>query len=141
MSNYEKIKKYLRDSERLIYWYDSHGKLLIVDSSKSESRKKLLKKNYTGELFRLAITFHTGLVVGQGGPLAVRCRHFYINNKIIHKIPNDKDSDKNGIIWFRKEWLDLKRKGWSDEWLEIIIDKIKKKSFRFGLGIHHFDNL
>jgi hypothetical protein len=131
MSNYkyEKIRDSLKESGKLIYWYDSKGKLLVTDSSKKESRKKLLKTGYEGDLYRLSITFHTGERVGQGGPIAIHCRTFKIEDGEIQKVRGY----KNGIIWFEKDWLITMRK-WQDVWLNIIIKKLLG-NFKFGIGI------
>ncbi len=132
MSIYEKIKQSIKDSGRLIYWYDAKGKLLVVDSSKSASRKKLLKTNYEGELYRLALTFHTGNKYGQGGPIAVHCRKFNLIDKKIIKI----QGKKNGIIWFNKGFLETERI-WDNSWLEIIIKKLRG-NLELGFGITDF---
>jgi hypothetical protein len=44
-SKYERIKNAIKESGKLIYWYKESGELLIVDSSKKASRKKLLNSN------------------------------------------------------------------------------------------------
>lgn len=63
-SKYEKIKNAIKESGKLIYWYTEDGKLLVVDSSKKASRKKLLKTKYEGNLYRFSITFHRGQKFG-----------------------------------------------------------------------------
>ncbi len=134
-SRYEKIRQSIKDSGRLIYWYDAKGKLLVVDSSKSASRKKLLKTKYEGDLYRLALTFHKGEMLGQGGPIAVHCRTFKLEDKQIIKVPGN----KNGVIWFEKDWLETNRV-WEELWLQIIIKKLTG-SFKFGFGIYMFHTL
>jgi hypothetical protein len=131
-STYEKIRDSLKQSGKLIYWYDSKGNLLVTDDSKSSSRKKLLKTNYEGELFRLSITFHSGKKVGQGGPVAVHCRTFKLEDDTIIKIPGN----KNGIIWFDKTYLETARK-WKEAWLTIIIKKLMG-NHKFGYAIYRF---
>lgn len=129
---YEQIRDSIKDSKRRIFWYDSKGKLLIVDSSKSASRIKLLKTKYEGLLYRLSITFHSGRKLGQGGPLAVRCAKFNLEDKIISKI---KDK-QNGIYWFGRKWLEIQRK-WNENWLNIIVlDLIEGKKFGFGIEMY-----
>ena len=45
---YEEIRDSIKGSGRKIFWFDSKGNELVVDTSKSSSRKKLLKsKNYS----------------------------------------------------------------------------------------------
>jgi hypothetical protein len=130
---YEEIRDSIRNSGKLIYWYDSNGNLLIVDSSKKSSRNKLLKTKYDGDLFRLSITFHTGTKFGQGGPLAVNCKTFKIENGKIIKVKNP---DKNGIVWFRKSWLESQGK-WKENWLNMIILKLRRKyNFKFGISTY-----
>jgi hypothetical protein len=135
MVKYETIRDSIRESNRLIFWYDSKGKLLVVDSSKSSSRKKLLKTKYNGKLYRLSITFHTGNKLGQGGPVAVHCRTFEIDNKVITKI-NEK---QNGIVWFGRKWLETRRK-WDEIWLDIIIEQLIE-GMKFSFGIKMFDTI
>ncbi len=129
-SKYDKIRDGLKESGKLIYWYDSKGNLLVTDSSKSSSRKKLLKTKYSGDLYRLSITFHSGTKVGQGGPIAVHCRTFKLEDGNITKIPGY----KNGIVWFDKSWLETRRK-WDDIWLKIIVDKLMG-NLKFAIGIY-----
>jgi hypothetical protein len=126
---YEQIRDSIKQSGRTIFWYDSNGKLLVVDSSKNKSRKKLLQTKYKGLVYRLSITFHTGNKLGQGGPLAVRCVKFNIDNSIINKIKDE----QNGIFWFDKKWLEIQRK-WNEKWLNLIILKLIK-GLKFGFGI------
>jgi hypothetical protein len=126
---YEQIRDSIKESSRRIFWYDSKGKLLVVDSSKSSSRKKLLKTKYEGLLYRLSITFHKEGKFGQGGPLAVRCAKFNLEDGTIQKI-KDKQS---GIVWFDKDYLETRRK-WNDNWLNIIIIRLLE-GFKFGFGI------
>ena len=129
---YEEIRDSIKDSGRRIFWYDSKGNLLVVDSSKSKSRNKLLKTKYKGLLYRLSITFHVGNKLGQGGPLAVRCSKFNLENKVISKIKDE----QNGIFWFSRDWLETRRK-WNESWLNIIILKLIK-GIKFGFGIKMF---
>lgn len=131
-SKYDKIRDSIKESGKLIYWYDSNGKLLVTDSSKSSSRKKLLKTKYSGDLFRLSITFHTGKKIGQGGPIAVHCRTFKIEDSKIVKI----SGYKNGIVWFDKKWLEVERE-WDESWLSIIVKKLKG-NLKFGIAITTF---
>jgi hypothetical protein len=129
---YEQIRDSIKESGRRIFWYDSKGKLLVVDSSKSSSRKKLLKTKYEGLLYRLSITFHKGDKFGQGGPIAVRCAKFNFEDGSLQKI---KDK-QNGIYWFGRRWLETQRK-WNENWLNIIIIKLLR-GFKFGFGIDLF---
>jgi hypothetical protein len=127
--SYEEIRDSIKESGRRIFWYDSKGKLLVVDSSKKESRKKLLKTKYEGLLYRLSITFHIGNKLGQGGPLAVRCTKFNLEDGKISRI-RDK---QNGVIWFSKNLLETSRK-WKENWLDLIIlDLLKGMTFGFGI--------
>jgi adenylate kinase len=121
------IRHELKGSGKLIYLYNSNGKLLVTDSSKSSSRKKLLKSNYSGDLYRLSITFHSGKKDGQGGQIAVHCRTFNVDDGLIHKV----HGNKNGIVWFDKKWLKTEKK-WNEEWLKKIVKKL--------MGKHKFDS-
>ena len=129
---YEQIRDSIKESGRRIFWFDSKGKLLVIDSSKSSSRKKLLKTKYEGVVYRLSITFHSGKKLGQGGPLAVRCAKFNLEDDIISKV---KDK-QNGIYWFDAGWLETRRK-WNETWLNIIVSKlVKGKQFGFGIEMY-----
>jgi hypothetical protein len=128
--SYNEIKNYLKESGKFIYWYSVDGKLLVVDSSKKSSRKKLLKTKYEGDLFRLSMTFHTGKKFGQGGPIAINCRTFRLEDGKIIKVPGD----KNGVFWFDKRWLEGQSR-WNSFWIEDIIRKLRSKNFKFGIGI------
>jgi hypothetical protein len=131
--NYEEMRDAIKQSGRLIFWYDSKGNLLVVDSSKKSSRIKLLKTKYEGDLYRLSITFHTGKRFGQGGPLAVHCKTFKIEDGKIIKIKNP---DKNGIVWFRKKWLESQSM-WEERWLDAIILSLRRKyNFKFGISTY-----
>lgn len=131
--SYNELKKYLKDSGKFIYWYSADGKLLVVDSSKKSSRKKLLKTKYQGDLFRLSMTFHTGKKFGQGGPIAINCRTFRLEDGKIIKVPGD----KNGVIWFDNDFLQSRRQ-WKNLWLDIIIKRLKSTNFKFGIGVNLF---
>ena len=136
MSEYDEIKNLIKESGRLIYWFDSNNKLLVVDSSKTSSKHKIIKKKYEGLLYRLSITFHTGTKVGQGGPLSISCRVFYLKDNNITK---STEKNKEGTIWFEKKWLE--RKGeWNEKWLEMIVKKLRSK-FEFKIGIYLFTDL
>ena len=133
-SNYEKIKNKIKDSQELIYWYDMNGTIILIDSSKNESKKKIKKLKYNGLLYRLSITFHTGEKFGQGGVLSVECVVFNLENKNITKVM----PSKNGNIWFDLDWLE--RMGWNQKYLNIIVKKLKG-NHEFGIGIYKFTDL
>jgi len=132
--DYNNIKNEIKNSGKLIYWYNEDGHLILNDSKKKESKNKIKKINYNGILYRLNITFHRGDKYGQGGPLAVKCKLFNKEHKTITKI----DNNKNGIIYFEKDWLE--RKNWNKKWLDIIVKKLNGK-FEFKLGVYKFNNI
>lgn len=134
MFDYNNIKANIKNSNKLIYWYDKKGNLLLTDLKKKESKDKIKKINYDGLLYRLNITFHNESNYGQGGPLAVNCNVFSKKDQNISKIVNN----KNGIIYFEKDWLE--RKNWNEKWLDIIAKKLAGK-FEFKLGIYKFNNI
>lgn len=129
-SKYERIKNAIKESGKLIYWYKESGELLIVDSSKKASRKKLLNSKYEGYLYRFSFTFHTGKKYMQGGPLAVHVRHFKMEDNKILAIRDD----QNGVVWFDKEWLVAQRR-WDNEWFDVMIIKLNK-GYKFGIGLY-----
>jgi hypothetical protein len=64
-------------------------------------------------------------------PLAVHCKTFKIEDGKIIKIKNP---DKNGIVWFRKKWLESKSV-WEEGWLDAIILSLRRKyNFKFGIS-------
>jgi hypothetical protein len=126
---YEQIRDSIKESGRRLFWYGSNSKLLVVGPSKTITRIQIKNTKYEGLLYRLSITFHKGDKLGQGGPIAVRCAKFNLEDNTLRKI---KDK-QNGIIWFDKEWLETQRK-WNDNWLNLILlDLID--GFKFGFGI------
>jgi len=134
MFDYTTIKTAIKDSGKIIYWYDKNGKLLLTDNKKKVSKNKIKKLNYTGILFRLSISFHRGDIYGQGGQLAVKSVLFEKENNQVKRMA----SKKNGFIWFEKSWLE--KKNWQEKWLDLIVKKLMGK-FEFGLGVYKFVNL
>ena len=131
---YKDIKKSIKDSDRLVFWYDNNSNLLLVDKDKNISKNKIKKINYNGFLYRLNLSFHHGDKYGQGGPLAVHTMIFNKDNKELKKIA----SNKNGVIWFDKKWLE--DMNWREKYLDIIIKKLKG-SFEFKIGVYLFNML
>ncbi len=121
------IRDELKGAGKLIYLYDNKGKLLLTDTSKSSSRKKLLKTKYSGDLYRLSLTFHSGKKADQGGQIAVHCRTFNVDDGLISKV----HGNKNGIVWFDKKLLKTEKK-WNESWLNKIVKKLR--------GNHEFDS-
>jgi hypothetical protein len=133
--DFNELKQEIKESGNIIYWYDKNGKILLVDTNKSSSKKKINKLDYNGMLYRLVITFHSGTKYGQGGVLAVNCRTF--NKETSNKITKVKGY-KNGIIWFTREWLE--RRGWNEKYLMIIVKKLIG-SLEFKISINLFQDL
>ena len=140
MVTYEEIKNKLIESGKLIYYfkgeklktdYDSPN-LLVVASSKEEGRKELLKTGYQGIVYRLSITFHTGRLLGQGGPLGVNCTKFNVEGNKIKKI-KDKQT---GTYWFGQRWLEIQRQ-FKEGWLyDIAIHLVQGRTFGFGITMY-----
>lgn len=121
------IRDDLKGAGKLIYLYNSKGKLLVTDSSKSSSRKKLLKTNYSGDVYRLSLTFHSGKKQNQGGKIAVHCRTFNVDDGTINKV----HGNKNGVVWFDKNLLKTEKR-WDEAWLKSIVKKLR--------GNHEFNS-
>jgi len=137
-SKWDKIKQSIIDSGRLIFYFsDDKDNIepLVVGKSKTETRKEMSKLPYEGKLYRLSITFHTGEKMAQGGPMAVHVREFIKKGS---KITVSK-SNKNGIIWFDKTYLETSRK-WDEAKLKIIMKRILG-NFTFGYAIYHFNSM
>ena len=140
MVTYEEIKNKLIDSGKLIYYFKGEKlksdnelpELLVITSSKEEGRKELLKTGYQGIVYRLSITFHTGKLLGQGGPLGVNCTKFNVEGDKIKKI-KDKQT---GIYWFGQKWLESQR-SFKEKWLSLIsLDLVEGKTFGFGIEMY-----
>jgi len=140
MVTYEEIKNKLIESGKLIYYFkgeklkkdDDSPSLLVVASSKEEGRKELLKTGYQGIVYRLSITFHTGKMLGEGGPLGVKCTKFNVEGNEIKKI-KDKQT---GTYWFGQKWLEIQRQ-FKEGWLNIIaIHLVQGKTFGFGIEMY-----
>lgn len=122
--NLKNLKKNI-DNNR-IYWFNFKGKKLVVDSSKNNSKKKLIKqlKNISKiDLIRLEITFHKGNKVFQGGPIKLNFKTFFYESKILKK---NIISGKNGPIWIDNHWLKLNNINTKKK-LNNLIDNIVKK--------------
>jgi hypothetical protein len=146
--NYIDIKNNIKGSGKLIYWLNEKGEIILIDKSKNISKNKIKKmKNITGLLYRLTITFHTGNKPGQGGPLAINIMLFnslkkaytpqrgYKDNNDLLKI----SGNKNGVIWFSLDYLE--RRGWKDNFINLIYDIVSRKNFEFKIKIYIFDEL
>jgi hypothetical protein len=138
MIDYQTIKEELKKKD-IIYWYDKNGKLLLTGNSKSKTKEKIKKLKIEGLLYRLHITFHTGSKGWQGGPIAVNVALFekYINN--VKKKLEKENFYKNGSVWFPKKFLETNR--WDDEYLDLIIYKLKNNSLKFKGGLVLFTKL
>lgn len=136
VKDFNEIKKSIKESGKLIYWFDNNGNIILIDSDKNGSKKKVTKmKNIEGALFRLNITFHSGDKPGQGGPLAVNVRTFEKeNNTIIAKA-----GYKNGTIWFDRTYIE--RNGWNEKYMKMTYMIVTRKTFEFKIGIYNFSNL
>jgi hypothetical protein len=131
--DYNEIKKNLKESGKLVYWFDDNGKILLITDTKN---KENIKKNkYNGLMFRFNITFHSGKKPGQGGPIAVNVRMFNKENNIISSI----SGYKNGVIWFPLDYLESR--GWNKKYMKIIHSIVTRKKFEFKIGIYNYDEL
>jgi hypothetical protein len=119
-----------------IYWYNNNGKLLLSGNSKSQTKEKIKKIKYEGLLYRLHITFHTGTKGGQGGPVAVRVAVFDKKNKQVKRTYEGDNYQKNGVVWFDKNMLEIR--GWNNKYLDLIIYKLKNNKLKFKGGIVMF---
>ena len=137
--NYEDIKNKLKESKKLVYWLDEKGNILLVDSSKTKSKEKIKKVKYNGILFRFNISFHTGSKAWQGGPIAMHTTVFNKELKELSNVKNTQFDHKNGIIWFDKDYLEMK--GWKENYINIAHKILTKKSFKFNIGIYIFSQL
>ena len=134
--NYNDIKNNIKDSGNLIYWLNEKGDIILVDKSKNTSKNKINKmKKLTGLLYRFTLTFHTGDKPGQGGPLAINIMLFNKDGDNLSKV----FENKNGIIWFTKDYLE--RRGWKDNFINLTHSIVSRKNFEFKIRIYIFDEL
>ena len=47
--------------------------------------------------------------------------------------------NKNGIIWFTKDYLE--RRGWKDNFINLTHNIVSRKNFEFKIRIYIFDEL
>ena len=123
------IKKDIKENQDFIWWIDMKGKILLSGRESEPLEKKMLKEK-DGEYYKLYLSFHTGKRVDQGGVLAINVRSY---NKEGKKLTNTRDG-RNGEYWVRQR--DLEIIGWTIDYVKEVINKIKKKGFKFGLGIN-----
>lgn len=134
--DYHNIKKQIINSNKIIYWLNERGDILLIDYDKNISKSKIKKmNNISGSLYRFNLTFHTGKKPGQGGPIAINIRAF---NKINNKI-NRISGYKNGVIWFPRDYLE--RRGWQDKYINMTFNIVTRSKFQFKIGIYKFDDL
>lgn len=130
------IKKELKNGD-LVYWYDTDSKLILSGGSKISTQKELNKKKLKNgtKLIRLAISFHSGDKIGQGGPIAVNSKLFEVNDSKINKI--EWRDNLIGYIWFGQNYLE--RTGWKSYFLTKIINKLNGSNFEFVFGITKYE--
>jgi hypothetical protein len=133
---YNNIKDEIKKSGKLIYWLNEKGEIILTDTSKNNSKNKILKmKKNNGLLYRFTLTFHTGKKSGQGGPLAINIVLFNKDGDELSKV----SGNKHGIIWFSQDYLE--RMGWKENYINITYDIVSRKNFEFKIRIYLFDKL
>ncbi len=130
------IKKELKNGD-LVYWYDTDSKLILSGGSKISTQKELNKKKLKNgtKLIRLAISFHSGDKIGQGGPIAVNSKLFEIIDGKVKKI--EWIDNLIGYIWFGQNYLE--RTGWKNYFLTKIINKLNGGNFEFVFGVTKYE--
>lgn len=130
------IKKELKNGD-LVYWYDTESKLILSGGSKIDTLKEINKKKLKNgtKLIRLAVSFHSGEKIGQGGPIAVNSKLFEV---IDGKVKKNKWADKLiGYIWFGQNYLE--RSGWKKYYIPDIIEKLNSGNFKFVFGVTKYE--
>ena len=134
--NYNDIKNEIKESDKLIYWLNEKGEIILTDKSKNNSKYKILKmKKINGLLYRFTLTFHTGKKPGQGGPLAINIMLFNKEGNELLKVFNN----KHGIIWFSQDYLE--RRGWRESFINLTYNIVSRKNFEFKIRIYIFDEI
>lgn len=135
--NLKNIKKTICDNR--IYWFNFKGNKIVVNSSKNNSKKILLKKlKKSKDLLRLEITFHKGNGVFQGGPIKLNFKTFFYD-KDFKKLKKKLISGKNGPIWIDYHWLKLNNinsKKKLNSLIKKLVIKILKKNLIKVPGIN-----
>lgn len=132
--DYSEVRNKIKETAT-VFWYDQDGKLLLSGLSKNKTKKIMRKKKYDGKLYRLSISFHSGLKKFQAGTMAVRCNFFEKDKDNLSKIQNSK---KNGILWVEKDFIETS--GWDNRMMDLIIRKLKGR-LEFSFGVHRFTSI
>jgi len=111
-----------------ILWFDFNNNKILIDSSKTKSKKRILKKfkKKSINLIRLEISFHKGTGNFQGGPIKINFRTFHIYKKLYRK----HIAGLNGPIWIDNHWLKLNninKKSLFNRLIKKIIKTVLKK--------------
>ena len=128
-------------------------KLVFKTDGKNESKQKIKEKygnkqlNETDYFIIVKITFHTGTKFYQGGPIAANFDAYtFINKKLINikktDIKNFMLIQKNiiGIVWFDKTFIE--KKGWTNNYLDNIIQKLIKGKTKLDIRtVYHINIL
>ena len=135
--NLKNLKNIIENNR--IYWFNFNGNKLVVNASKNESKKILIKKlKKSKDLLRLEITFHKGNGVFQGGPIKLNFKTFFYN-KDLNKLQKKIISGKNGPVWIDYHWLKLNNintKKKFNSFIKKIINKVLKKNLIKVPGIN-----
>lgn len=136
MYDISEIKKEIKESKKLVYWYQESSpkpKLILTGDSKKKTKSKIERANIKdGQKFiRLSISFHTGQKIGQGGKIAIKTNTYIVENKSLKR--KNWDENINGEVWFPDEFLD--RSGWKEYFFDNIAFKVNNGSIKFGFSI------
>lgn len=150
--NYNDIRSELKQKPRHLLFEikpDKKFQLIKTGNTKTEVKnflktyKKINDKNF---YMLLSLSFHSGSKSSQGGPLMIMVKIYrLIDGKIKNIIRENKkypENEMTGAIWFGKKFLE--KKGWKDEYIENIIEKLihkKTKIIVFGKSIYEIDFL
>jgi len=140
------IKKQINKNEYRQYWF-SIGKtknFLIAKGNSKRETKKLVQnkinnkpKKYENKyLKRYSLSFHREKHGLNSGALLILVSNFQVINGKIKKIYI---KNKEGPIWFKKNWLEYH--GWNKKYITKISDYLRNPKIKIsGIGVNYYDH-
>ena len=140
------IKKKIKEKEFKQYWFLITPKksVLVAKANKKNEAKNIVKdkvdkkpEKYEGEIFRrFQIKFRDEKnTLINSGSILVSVDHLEVVNGKLKEVFL---KGKEGLIWFTKEWLELK--GWKKKYIVKMTENIRKKKVNVSaLGTNRYE--
>ena len=141
------IKKKIKEKEFKQYWFLITPKksVLVAKANKKNEAKNIVKDKvdkkpgkYEGEIFRrFQIKFRDEKKKSiNSGSICVAIDHLEVVNG---KIKDVYLKGKEGLVWFTKEWLELK--GWNKKYIVKMTEDIRKNKVKVvGFGTNRYES-